>query len=146
MKKQMQPADIETLLEEHGFKKTPLRLLLVEVLDRASTPLSVAVLQRKTKKARADIATLYRALHAFVEAGIVTILTVDKDKALYELVRPQIHVHHIVCDSCNAVESVPFCIKTIDQQIIKQSRQFKKVHSHQLAFVGTCRKCVRAVR
>jgi Fur family ferric uptake transcriptional regulator len=146
MKKQLQPIDGETLLEEHGFKKTPLRLLLVEVLSLSSIPLSVTVLKRKTKKVGADLVTLYRALNAFEEAGIVTALTVDKTKKLYQFNRPETHLHHIVCDSCNAVESIPFCVRSIDQQAIKQSRQFKKVHSHQLAFVGTCRKCIRAVR
>jgi Fe2+ or Zn2+ uptake regulation protein len=146
MKKQMQPIDAEAVLEEHGFKKTPLRLLLLEVLSASAIPLSVAILKRKTKKVGADTATIYRALHAFVETEIVSALTVDKTKVLYQLNRPQVHVHHIVCDSCNAVESIPFCVKSIDQQAMKQSRQFKKVHSHQLAFIGTCRKCVRAVR
>ncbi|MDB5188835.1 MAG: ferric uptake regulator, Fur family [Candidatus Nomurabacteria bacterium] len=138
--------DIEGTLEEHGFRKTPLRLLLLEVLAHASIPLPVSVLQRKTKKAGADTATIYRALHAFVEADIVTALTVDKTKVLYELNRPETHLHHIVCDSCNTVESISFCVRSIDQQVVKQSRQFKKVHSHQLAFIGTCRKCLRAVR
>ncbi len=142
----MQPIDAEGTLEEHGFKKTPLRLLLLEVLSASAIPLSVATLKRKTRKVGADTVTIYRALHAFVEADIVTALSVDAAKALYELNRPQSHVHHIVCDSCNAVESIPFCVKSIDQQAVKQSRQFKKIHAHQLAFTGTCRKCARAVR
>lgn len=146
MKKQLQPIDAEAVLEEHGFKKTPLRLLLLEVLSLSAIPLPVTVLKRKTKKLGADVVTIYRALHAFVEAELVTELNVDKTKVLYELNRPQSHVHHIVCDSCSAVESIAFCVKSLDQQVVKQSRQFKKVHSHQLAFVGTCRKCLRAVR
>lgn len=146
MKKQLQPIDAEAVLEEHSFKKTPLRLMLLEVLSLSSIPLPVTVLKRKTKKLGVDVGTIYRALHAFVEAEIVTELNVDKTKVLYELNRPQSHVHHIVCDSCNAVESIAFCVKSLDLQVVKQSRQFKKVHSHQLAFVGTCRKCLRAVR
>jgi Fur family ferric uptake transcriptional regulator len=145
MSKKMQPVDVEASLEEQGFKKTPLRLLLLEVLSASSIPLSVTVLKRKTKKVGSDLATLYRALNAFEEAGLVTALLVDKTKKLYQFNRAETHLHHI-CDSCNAVESIPFCVRSIDQQAIKQSRQFKKVHSHQLAFVGTCRKCVRAIR
>ncbi|MEO5645888.1 MAG: transcriptional repressor [Candidatus Paceibacterota bacterium] len=146
MKKQLQPVDAETLLQEHEFKKTPLRIMLLEVLSLSLSPLPVAKLIRKTKKLAADPATIYRALNAFVEAGIVNALTVDKTKVLYELVQEESHKHHIVCDSCNAVESIPFCVKTIDQQAVKLSRQFNRVHSHQLAFVGTCRKCIRALR
>lgn len=146
MKKQLQLIDIEATLEEHEFKKTPLRLLLLGVLNNANTPLSVAQLVRKTKKVGADTATVYRALHAFTEVELVNALTVDKTKVLYELNRPRMHVHHIMCDSCNTVESVAFCVKNLDQQVVKQSRQFKKIHTHQLAFVGTCRKCLRAVR
>jgi Fe2+ or Zn2+ uptake regulation protein len=146
MKKQMQIIDVETLLLEHDFKKTPLRLLLLEVLTLSAIPLSVATLKRKTKKASADIATIYRALNAFVEAGIVQALTVDKTKVLYEIVRAKNHVHHIVCDTCHIVETIPFCVKSIDRQAVEYSKQFKKIYSHQLAFTGTCRKCLRAVR
>lgn len=146
MKKQLQPIDAEALLQEHDFKKTPLRILLLETLSLSPIPLPVSKLQRKLKKLDADVATIYRALNAFVEAGIVNALTVDKTKVLYELVREKTHMHHIVCDTCNAVESIPFCVKTIDQQAGKLSRLFNKIHNHQLAFVGTCRKCVRALR
>lgn len=145
MKKQRQIIDAETVLHENGFKRTPLRVALLEILSVSPAPLSVAHLVRKTKKIGADTASIYRALKAFVEAEVVTALTVDKTKALYELASKN-HFHHIVCDSCHTVESVPFCVKTLDQQVVKLSRQFKKVHSHQLAFIGTCRKCLRAVR
>ncbi|MDB5254881.1 MAG: ferric uptake regulator, Fur family [Candidatus Nomurabacteria bacterium] len=146
MKKQLQPIDAEALLVEHEFKKTPLRIMLLETLSLSPSPLPVLKLQRKLKKLAADPATIYRALNAFVEAGIVNALTVDKTKVMYELVQEKNHLHHIVCNSCSAVESIPFCVKTIDQQAVKLSRQFNKIHSHQLAFVGTCRKCVRALR
>ncbi len=146
MKKQLQPIDAEAVLQEYGFKKTPLRILLLEVLSLSPTPLPVAKLARKTKKVGADTATLYRALHAFVEAGLVIELMVDKTKSLYELSQSKGHMHHIVCDTCSTVESIPFCIKSIDKQVVEYSKQFKKIHSHQLAFVGTCRKCLRAVR
>lgn len=142
----MQPIDTESLLQANEFKKTPLRMALLEALGNASSPLSVAQLVRKTKKIGADTATIYRALHAFAEAEMVIALTVDKTKVLYEIARPKTHLHHIVCDSCSAVESIAFCVKNLDQQVVKQSRQFKKVHSHQLSFTGTCRKCLRAVR
>jgi Fe2+ or Zn2+ uptake regulation protein len=121
-------------------------MALLEALLAAPSPLSVAQLVRKTRKVGADTATIYRALHAFEEMSLVTALTVDKTKVLYELSYAKTHLHHIVCDSCSAVESIPFCVKSLDQQVLRQSRQFKKVHSHQLAFVGTCRKCLRAVR
>lgn len=146
MRKQLQPIDAETLLLEHEFKKTPVRIMLLETLSLSPTPLPVIKLQRKLKKTGADPATIYRALNAFVEAGIVNALTVDKTKVLYELVREKQHMHHIVCDSCHTVESIPFCVKTIDQQAGKLSRLFNKIHSHQLSFIGTCRKCIRALR
>ncbi len=142
----MQPIDAEGLLHEHGFKKTPLRIALLEALSLSTVPLSVAKFERKTKKVGADTATLYRALSAFAEAGIITELTVDKTKVMYEFNRPKSHLHHIVCDTCNTVESVTFCVKSLDKQVVEYSKQFKKIHGHKLAFMGTCRKCLRAVR
>lgn len=136
--------DPEKVLLEHGFKRTPLRLALLEILSVSSKPLTVTELVRKTKKIGADSATLYRALGAFVEAGIIQSLALQKDKVSYQLTTS--HVHHVVCTDCGAIETIPFCVRDIAKKAARTSKLFKIITNHRLEFFGTCRKCIRAVR
>jgi Fur family transcriptional regulator, ferric uptake regulator len=138
--------DAPEVLQDAGFKVTPLRVLLLEVLHDAPKPLPVSVLVRKTKRVGADSATVYRALSAFVEKGIVKCLSLEKDKTSYEYILGKGHVHHVVCDSCGTIESISFCMRNIHASAAAKSKQFKLIKEHSLEFFGTCRKCVRAVR
>lgn len=137
--------DAPTLLREHEFKVTPLRVALLETLAVATTPLTVIQLEKKLRKLKANTTTIYRALEAFVETELVNALTLKKDTLSYELARDE-HKHHVVCDSCGIIESVPFCIKGIAEKAATTSRLFKSITAHRLEFFGTCKKCVRAVR
>lgn len=138
--------DATETLQEAGFKITPLRILLLQVLSDATKPLPVSALIRKTKKLGADTATIYRALSAFAEKGLVKSLSLEKDKTSYELALSKGHMHHVVCDSCGAIESIPLCMRNIHASAAAKSKQFKLIKDHRLEFFGTCRKCVRAVR
>jgi Fe2+ or Zn2+ uptake regulation protein len=142
--KKSTPIDPEALLMEHGFKRTPLRLALLLVLSQSTKPLTVTELVKKTKKVGADTATLYRALGAFVEAGIIHPLALQKDKVSYQMANS--HAHHIMCTDCGTIETVPFCVRDIAKKAAQTSKLFKIINEHRLEFFGTCRKCVRAVR
>jgi len=143
--KKATPIDSEAILREYGFKVTPLRALLLEKLSASSTPLTVPVILRKVKTARADTATVYRALNALTEAGVLIAHTLHKDKLSYSLATKE-HGHHIVCEKCKAIESISFCVRGINTSAVLKSKLFKKISGHNLSFLGTCRKCVRAVR
>lgn len=144
MKKSI-PIDAPALLREHEFKVTPLRVTLLDALAAATSPLTVLQIERKVRKTGANTTTIYRALEAFVDTGIVHALSLKKDKVSYELARDD-HRHHVVCDSCGVIESVPFCVKGISEKASALSRLFKQITTHRLEFFGTCKKCVRAVR
>ncbi|HEY0980437.1 MAG TPA: Fur family transcriptional regulator [Candidatus Paceibacterota bacterium] len=137
--------DAETILRDNGFRATPLRILLLEKLFQSSTPLTVPVIVRKVKTARADTASVYRALNALTEAGVLSAHTLHKDKLSYSFVQGE-HGHHIMCTKCKTIESIPFCVRGINTSAVAKSKLFRKISGHTLSFMGTCRKCVRAVR
>lgn len=143
--KKATPIDTETVLHENGFKATPLRVLLLERLSLSAVPLTVPMIIRKVKTARADTATVYRALNALTDAGVLSAHSLHKDKVSYSLAAGE-HAHHIVCTKCKTVESIPFCVRGINTSAVAKSKLFKKISGHNLSFMGTCRKCVRAVR
>jgi len=137
--------DVETILHDNGFKVTPLRALLLEKLSQSPVPLTVPVIIRKVKTARADTATIYRALNAFTDAGLLVSHPLHKDKLSYSFVNGE-HGHHIMCKKCKTIESISFCVRGLNTSAALKSKLFKKISGHNLSFMGTCRKCTRAVR
>ncbi|MFZ4500143.1 MAG: Fur family transcriptional regulator [Minisyncoccia bacterium] len=137
--------DAEVTLRENGFKATPLRILLLEKLSQSPTPLTVPTILRKVKTAHADTASVYRALNALTDAGVLSSHTLHKDKLSYSFIQGE-HGHHIICTQCKTVESIPFCVRGINTSAALKSKLFRKISGHTLSFMGTCRKCVRAVR
>lgn len=140
------PFIAEDVLKENELKNTPLRAALLTVLAEHNKPMTVAALAKKVKKLKADTVTIYRALHAFVEKDIVIELSLNKTALSYELKKEKKHRHHIICQRCAIVEPIDFCIRSIEQHAKEKSRLFNRISEHTLSFVGTCRKCVRAVR
>ncbi len=128
--------DAQVLLTKHGLKKTPLRMKLLEAIATTSSPLSVEELSRKLR-GKGNVVTLYRALAAFLEAGIVDCVTIG-GSARYQLAA---HEHHLVCESCGVIESIDFCISGIEKKALLKSKRFKKLGRHSLEFFGICRKC-----
>ena len=137
--------DYTTLLREHGFKATALRIAILEALEVSRTPLTVAKIVRKVRKHSADVESVYRALAAFVQEDIVRAIPLGSNSLSYEFVRDQ-HGHHIVCTSCAVVEAIPFCVRSIELNAKDKSKLFKSISGHTLSFAGTCKKCARAVR
>lgn len=136
----------EEVLHEHDLKSTPLRIALLSYLAEHRKPVSIAMIAKKVKKLKADLASIYRALHAFTEKGIVQELQLSRECRSYELVEDRGHKHHIVCKKCNIIEPIDFCVRGIEQNVKEKSRLFNRISEHNLSFIGTCRKCVRAVR
>lgn len=139
------PIDAEAILHEHDFRATPLRILLLEKIASATSPLTAQSIIRKVRTAKADTATIYRALGALTEAGILESHTLHKDKLSYSFAKKD-HGHHIVCTKCKTIETISFCIRGLQTNAVTKSKLFKAIQSHDLSFYGTCRKCVRAVR
>lgn len=139
------PFSPDTVLQTHDLKVTVLRVFLLQFLNDAPAPLTVSTIIKKTKRL-ADTATTYRALNAFVEKGIVRKLELIEGKASFELVVEHEHLHHIICDSCHTVEPIKLCMKQIHERALDKAKRFKFVSNHSMSFLGTCKKCVRAIR
>jgi Fe2+ or Zn2+ uptake regulation protein len=133
------------LLREAGFKSTPVRRAILLALAAATSPLSALELKKKVRSTKADAVTIYRALDAFLQSGLVRSIHLTKGTTSYELAHPE-HVHHIICMQCKCVEAVPFCVRGMAKSALKFSRRFKNISDHVLSFSGTCKNCARAVR
>ena len=132
----------EELLRSLHFRVTPGRIKILEVLTKEQKPITVVRLFELMGKSL-DTVTLYRALEAFAEKGIVRRVDLGHSHAHYELAVTRKHHHHLVCTNCERVEDVMSCPPAaIEKEILAESKYFKNINTHALEFFGLCKTCV----
>lgn len=131
-------------LRQAGFRATPSRLAVAELLEQAHQPVGTPTLAETLVPHELDLATLYRTLHSFEEKGLIKHVAINQRFASYEWVHDeQHHHHHVVCKQCGLIEEIPDCeLEALEKQVLRQTSHFIKIASHSLEFFGTCKKCV----
>jgi Fur family transcriptional regulator, ferric uptake regulator len=84
------------------------------------------------------LATVYRVLTQFEQAGLLSRSNFESGKAVFEL-NEGTHHDHLVCLDCGMVEEFFDAEIESRQQDIAKERGFK-LHEHALALYGTCTK------
>ena len=126
-------------LKSTGLKATLPRLKILEVFQAGKQRhMSAEDVFRVLLDDRSDIglATVYRVLTQFEQAGLLTRSNFESGKAVYELNEGQ-HHDHLVCLDCGRVEE--FFDPEIEkrQQLVAQSRGFA-LQEHALALYANC--------
>jgi len=85
------------------------------------------------------LATVYRVLTQFEDAGLVSRLSIDGGHAVFEL-EDGVHHDHLLCVSCNQIEE--FIDEVIEQRqrVIAEEKGFKMTE-HSLYIYGICKQC-----
>ena len=128
-------------LKSSGLKATLPRIKILEVFQRATQRHMTAEDVFKvllTEGADVGLATVYRVLMQFEQAGLLTRSNFESGKAVFELEEGQ-HHDHLVCLQCGRVEE--FYDPEIEkrQQRIARDRGFA-LQDHALALYGHCTK------
>jgi len=126
-------------LKTSGLKATLPRLRILAVFDRSERRhLSAEDVYRQLLNDGSDIglATVYRVLTQFEQAGLLLRSQFDNDRAVFELNQGE-HHDHLVCLRCGKVEE--FCDPAIEQlqQRIAAERGFE-LREHALSLYGLC--------
>lgn len=128
------------LLRTAGLKVTPARLELLGVLSKHEQPLIVTEIASKLPNI--NQITIYRALVAMVEAGLVRKVDVQHAYTHYELVATKKHHHHAICSVCGRIEDVDACLpKSLEKDVLRHLKKFDSLTGHSLEFIGRCKKC-----
>ncbi|MCR5866569.1 MAG: ferric iron uptake transcriptional regulator [Aquincola tertiaricarbonis] len=128
-------------LKSSGLKATLPRIKILEVFQRANQRHMTAEDVFKALLAEgADIglATVYRVLMQFEQAGLLSRSHFESGKSVFELNEGQ-HHDHLVCLTCGRVEE--FFDPEIEkrQRSVAQTRGFE-LHDHSLALYAACVK------
>ena len=126
-------------LKSTGLKATLPRLKILEVFQTAKDRhMTAEDVFRVLLQDRSDIglATVYRVLMQFEQAGLLTRGNFESGKAVYELNEGQ-HHDHLVCLDCGHVEE--FYDPQIEerQQLVASSRGFT-LQEHALSLYANC--------
>lgn len=129
-------------LKSTGLKATLPRLKILEIFQKgAQRHMTAEDVFRVLLDERSDIglATVYRVLTQFEQAGILIRSNFESGKAIYELDEGQ-HHDHFVCTSCGKVEEF------YDAEIEKRQNMIAKekgwvIQDHSMALYGQCAAC-----
>ena len=126
-------------LKEAGLKVTSPRLKVLEVL-KASPDQHVSAEELYKMMIEQDeeigLATIYRVLNQFDDAGIVTRHHFEGGKSVFEL-SDKHHHDHLVCLKCGRV--IEFEDEVIEERQLQVSKKYNiKLTHHSLYLYGEC--------
>lgn len=134
--------DIPKALRKSGLKATLPRLRILQIFhERQLKHLSAEDIYRFLLEEKIDVglATIYRVLMQFAEAGILIRRHFESGAAVFELNEGN-HHDHLVCTVCGKVEEfVDSGIERRQEEIAKE-RGFA-LHEHSLSLYGVCADC-----
>jgi Fur family ferric uptake transcriptional regulator len=136
---------MEHLLEEHGIKATPNRVLVARALSAAGRPLSLMELEQVLDTL--DKSSIFRALTAFRDAHLVHVLEDSGDGVRYELCHSHsphhdddLHVH-FYCTSCRRT----FCLESTPVPPVEVPAGYES-RSCSYLVKGLCPECAAKAR
>ncbi len=126
-------------LKSSGLKATLPRIKILEVFQASSVRHLTAEDVYKALLAEGSdigLATVYRVLMQFEQAGILSRNHFESGKSVFELDQGQ-HHDHLVCLDCGRVEEFYDAEIESRQRAVAQERGFS-LHEHALSLYATC--------
>jgi len=130
-------ADIESKCKQKGVRLTEQRRLIAKVMSETEDHPNVDELHKKVNKldSKISIATIYRTVKLFEEAGIVEKHDFKGNKARYEQA-PEEHHDHLI--DINSGEITEFVNEEIEKLQKKEAEKLGyKLVDHRLELYGT---------
>jgi len=128
-------------LKSSGLKATLPRLKIMEIFEKTTRRHMTAEDVYKALLAEGSdiaLATVYRVLMQFEQAGILSRSHFESGKSVFEL-NEGTHHDHLVCIDCGRVEEFYDAEIERRQRTVATTRGFE-LHDHALALYATCTK------
>lgn len=130
-------------LRDAGYKITPPRLAVLQVIEQEGEHLDPAQILRRAQSIHPAIgrATVYRTLELLTQLNIVRPIYVGEHGPTY--IRAEGGHHHLVCSTCGIVIDFDQCVAGEMTRDLSDRFGFQ-IQSHLLEFYGLCADCQRA--
>lgn len=128
-----------TYLRERGYRLTPQRLAILEIIRSAGDHISPTeiVSRLQEKMPGVNEATVYRTLDFFAEQGIIHRANLSGNQISYEISHDH---HHLVCRLCGAERSIEHGLLEEVYHRIGAQTGFQ-MDTHHIIFYGVCPEC-----
>ncbi len=127
------------MLHKAGYRVTQPRISILKALIAADGPIKIEDIHQSLKEENCDLATIYRCIATFEKLGIVRRCFFPDGSSLFDFVVGGEHHHHIICTSCQKVETLDVCVVAGLERLV-HNRGYRNV-SHMLEFFGVCEDC-----
>ncbi|MCB9143118.1 MAG: transcriptional repressor [Anaerolineales bacterium] len=123
-----------------GYKLTPPRLAVLQVLDETDDHLSRAQILERVQAVQPAIgrATVYRTLELLIRLGVVRPIYLGEQNVCFT--RADRGHHHLICSECGQVVEFDECTVGQLQETLAQRLNFD-IRGHLLEFYGLCERC-----
>ena len=130
-------ADIESKCKQRGVRLTEQRKLIAKVMSESESHPDVDELHKKVSKfdSKISIATVYRTVKLFEEAGVVSKHDFKGNKSRYEQAPEEHHDHLIDVNSGEIIEFVNEEIEKLQKQVAEKLGY--KLVDHRLELYGS---------
>ena len=134
--------DENNILKSVNLKTTKKRMIILSVLNKSDTPLtSEDILEQTSKEVNINLSTIYRALNALTDKGIL-LKQLSNDGKTYYQINNREHKHQLVCSLCNKIILVSCCpLKKFENDLCEETGF--TITSHNLEFTGICPECAK---
>lgn len=128
-------------LRKKGYRLTPQRLVVLEVIQRAGGHLTAEAVHAAIVGTHPyiNIATVYRTLQWLYDVGLVAPIAVVGEPIRYEYVDGSAH-HHLICRGCGGEQEIGDDILSQLKHQLLERYGFEAKLSH-LALMGQCDVC-----
>ena len=133
-------SDPATLARDSGLRPTHQRMAIIEALGRMERPVTAQGLHDELRGGGAPgLATVYRTLRALADAGTAETFEAEPGEIAYKLCEV-VHHHHLICERCGQVVSIPSC-EVEDWATAVAKRRGFRVTGHRADVYGLCADC-----
>ena len=121
-----------------GFKLTPQRLAILDVLEGNTSHPSVDEIYARVSKTHPtmSMATVYNTLEALVKRGRVAELTIDPRRRRYD--PDVVPHHHLMCVTCGAISDIH---EDFNLVLPEAKRKRFRIIGSRIEFHGVCPEC-----
>lgn len=136
----MDEQGVTALLREKGFKVTPQRLAIYDVLVNTKEHPSAEMIFSRLQPyyPTMSLATVYKTIEILKEIGLIQVLNVGEDSFRYDAITW--NHPHIRCSACGRVDDIEG-VETADFVAYVKKKTAYELSGQQFYFYGVCPAC-----
>lgn len=141
------PSLLVQKLQQKGWRITPARRALAEILSAQQQPLNVGdiLLMMASRRLAPNKTTIYREIERLKEEGVIREVLIDGKSQYVERIDESDHHHHLICHHCKRLEDFE-APKEVEKKInelialVQKQTHFGTIN-HSVDFFGVCLAC-----